>query len=821
MIRNYKVNIIIFIVAGCLNCAYTQQVSRGTAVEVAEKFISSKAVQLNLSPGNLQIRDLQTSRAGSHILYYIINYNNGGYILISADKRFYPVLAYSFEGDFNPGKVPENCRSWIQVYESQMKHVLENGGDFFQEMPALWDKFEDTATIETKSRGIIPLTSCTWAQDGYYNQMCPADPDAYNGHTPVGCVALAMAELMYYYRFPASGNGSVEYTPPYQGGEYGPQYVNFDASTYEWGDMTDICRDPNDEISQICYHAGVAIQTAYGPQTSGANIVNVPAALTGHFFYLADDYLPRSEVPEVTVWATMLMQNLDERQPVLYRSSLGWGGHVYICDGYQDSSHFHFNWGWGGAYNGYFYIDDLAPGGININADQGAVFNIYPDTSLFQYPVTGPDSSVLTTNAGSFEDGSGPFNYSPDLERSWLIKPVDNEITNIFLEFSRIETESGVDIIRVYDGDSEGAPLIATLSGIDFPASFNSSGPSFFITFESDGQTGGNGFQASYYGYHLPFCSGTGILTEPAGILDDGSRYLNYLNDTDCEWIISPYLSAVDSVARVRFYFNRFNLAQGDTVFIYDGADNLSPLLYSFHQNNAPQGFMASGGYTIFINFKTNPDDTGQGWELGWDYILPEYCADTIKFNLQEAVVSDGSGANNYIENMDCFYNIDVPNGERITVSFSEFDLEVAYDYLKFIDPDHPYLTLAMLSGHDIPDAFTFSVSELLVHFHTDDRDNFSGWTFTYTTSFAGIDEIDQGFSCSPNPVRDMLFIKINGPLSRDAVYKVYRIDGAMVLSGRLSAANQAIGLDRLTSGLYLIIIENGDEKILNKIVKF
>jgi len=36
-----------------------------------------------------------------NIVYYIINYNNGGFIIVSADERISPILAYSETSDFN------------------------------------------------------------------------------------------------------------------------------------------------------------------------------------------------------------------------------------------------------------------------------------------------------------------------------------------------------------------------------------------------------------------------------------------------------------------------------------------------------------------------------------------------------------------------------------------------------------------------------------------------------------------------------------------------------------------------------------------------
>jgi hypothetical protein len=812
--------IIIFFFLGWLSTGNAQPVTPQKAIGIAEVFYKSKAWQLQMEMGKLLINEVMIKQTGNHILYYVINYQDGGYILISADERFFPVLAYSFRGSFNLDEVPENCQTWLAVYESQIHDALVHEGPFFPAVMALWAAIENEGIKFGPSKGILPLTTCTWSQDGYYNQMCPADQEGYNGHVPVGCVALAMAQLMYYYRFPDYGNGSVEYTPGYQGGIYGLQYVDFAASTYAWDTMTDICREPNDAIARLCYHAGVAVQTYYAPQSSGANIINVPAALTDHFFYLSDSYLPRAEVPDTSDWVTLLMYNLDNRQPVLYRSSNGWGGHVYICDGYQDSTHFHFNWGWGGAYNGYFYIENLVPGGIDINASQGAIFNIFPDTAQFQYPDFGTDSTLLTGNTGSFEDGSRPYDYFPGTKRSWLINPGDAFITNILLTFSMVDTEPGADVIRIYNGDSENAPLLASLSGADFPVSFYSSGPAFLVTFQSDAQNNGNGFQASYYGYHLPFCSGNPLLTDAIGSLGDGSSYHNYQNDTDCEWVISPFLSSQDSVAQVSLVFNRFDLATGDTVILYDGADKGSPLLGKFARGDTP-GNLTSTGNMVLVNFKTDHENTAKGWDLSWNYIPPEYCHDTMHYYEAQGIISDRSGGNNYAENTDCYYVIDVSEDQIINLNFLEFELEKDYDFVKFYAAENPNLTLLKLSGHDLPGPVNFDVDKLLIHFHSDFRDNFQGWKFSYTAESSGFSEYDSKFLLSPNPVHDKLNVAFDQTCLSEAEYTLYRIDGVAVSSGRISSSPFNIDFNFLPPGVYFIVFEINGEKIQHKILKY
>lgn len=58
------------------------------------------------------------------------------------------------------------------------------------------------------------------------------------------------------------------------------------------------------------------------------------------------------------------------------------GGHSFVCDGYDNEHRFHFNWGWGGHYDGFFPLDALDPySGMGFDYDQELLFGIEPDSS--------------------------------------------------------------------------------------------------------------------------------------------------------------------------------------------------------------------------------------------------------------------------------------------------------------------------------------------------------------------------------------------------------------------------------------------------------
>ena len=57
-------------------------------------------------------------------MYYIFNFTNKGYVIVSADDGVPPVLAYSFEGNYSPDNQPPQFINWMEGYAKQIDQVI-------------------------------------------------------------------------------------------------------------------------------------------------------------------------------------------------------------------------------------------------------------------------------------------------------------------------------------------------------------------------------------------------------------------------------------------------------------------------------------------------------------------------------------------------------------------------------------------------------------------------------------------------------------------------------------------------------------------------
>jgi len=298
--------------------------------------------------------------------YYAFNFNDGGYIVLSADERYNAVLAFSALGhiDFtdnniNIGIIGELSRHERNIDYSRQKDLLSNN-----KVSTEWQ------TLKNISNGIAfkksqsfqpvvgPLTTTIWNQSGFYSESCPADSLGADGNTYCGCVPIAVSQLMRYYENPAPANGTVTYNDPI----YGTQTFDECGETFDWSSMPDQLTEHNNILADFIYNVGKSLETNYSTSYTGTYVSKVRDALA--YFFGFDHSMKSYYGTDQTSYSTVLQKEFDDGRIVFLS---GWSvdslynavtGHAWIADGYGYSDggdqYMHFNWGWGGANNGWF-----------------------------------------------------------------------------------------------------------------------------------------------------------------------------------------------------------------------------------------------------------------------------------------------------------------------------------------------------------------------------------------------------------------------------------------------------------------------------------
>ena len=375
---------------------------------------------------NKDLKLVFKSEANQTVYYYIFNADNG-FVIVAGDDQATPILGYSDEGQFSTNNMPVHFSQWLNGYTGQIQYIIENNIAASSEISTKWtnliNNISPNAPQQTNSGGATLLTT-NWDQLPYYNDKCPYDSSA-KRHTVTGCVATAMAQVMKFWNYPATGIGFHSYNDP----SYGKQSASFGGTTYQWTSMPNTINSANAAIATLMYQCGVSVNMTYGPGESDAYVLSAQSpqkncaeyALKTYFCYDRSLHgILRSDYHTDAVWIDTIEAEINAGRPVIYTGTGNGGGHCFVCDGYRSSDNYlHFNWGWNGIYNGYFAVNALNPGtggtgsgSGSYNSNEQAVIGIQPSKAFLSYNM-GLNSALSLS--GTSIQYRGSFNINTNI----------------------------------------------------------------------------------------------------------------------------------------------------------------------------------------------------------------------------------------------------------------------------------------------------------------------------------------------------------------------------------------------------------------------
>lgn len=442
--------------------ATAQDISIEQAMENAKSFSCGRHKVAAANQGSeLSLAYVPSINDNGNSEYYVFN-NKGdnGFVIVSgSSKTAETVLGYCDNGHFDYLAAPPNLKELLNAYTREIK-MLESGTKISS--PA---KANGIARAHTVRPSVAPLLGETrWGQFKPFNNMTP-------GESVTGCVATAMAQVMYYYRWPDKGTGSIEY--PWGNG-YGEMLsVDFSKSVYDWDNMLPFygggyTSQQADAVAKLMVDAGYSVCMGYSSETSMSRTAFIALAMKEYFKYdngarrvMRDNYTYEE-------WTDLLYTELKEGRPIIMegiRNTTTNAGHCFILDGYGKDDYYHINWGWAGDANGYYLLTALAPSssaegasGFGYSSNVGATIGIKPrvgDTPPYTEPqlhanqikvsVDDPASDSFTVSMFTLTNQSG-FN-----EPWTLAVDVLDENYNILNTVFSTRLDLGFDPLNSYD----------------------------------------------------------------------------------------------------------------------------------------------------------------------------------------------------------------------------------------------------------------------------------------------------------------------------------------------------------------------------------
>ena len=333
--------------------------------QVALRVLNSNGTRGNRAPRQLSALKLKMKKPKLSVY----GYDGGGFAVVSSDDRFRDVIGYS-ETEYCDSIMPCGFKWWIETANEAMEQT------------------EDQETVYSgirKSKASVePFLATKWGQGNPFNALlhCTIGGNSYEFVT--GCVATAMAQVMKYYNYPSMGTGSVSYVVTH----YLAKMEHTFGDIYDWNNMLDVYNyqewgsmsATTKAVATLMRDCGLAVEMNYGTEAigSGASSSAIAPALKEHFSYSDKTALYKRSDYNKTKWMQTIYEELSNNRPIIYlgidkndeENSMG---HAFVIHGYNSSGAVYVNWGWKGAFDGYYDIDLLNPDNCQFSEGQEMV----------------------------------------------------------------------------------------------------------------------------------------------------------------------------------------------------------------------------------------------------------------------------------------------------------------------------------------------------------------------------------------------------------------------------------------------------------------
>jgi sugar lactone lactonase YvrE len=373
-------------------------------------------LQLDRSPlgarlgGN--VRAVETFRGNDGLpLYHVVYLDPSGFVIVSGEDQAEPIVAFATQGRFDPSLKNPLGALVAKDLPVRVARARARGNNAPAALKAhgKWQLLQKSAGGGPQPLGLVnnssiddlriaPFVQTLWNQEtnnvnqAVYNYFTPPHAAGTLTNYPSGCVATALAQLMYYYKYPSVGVGTSSFQITVDGQNiYWPlRGGDGHGGPYQWSNMP---LDPSggasavqrQAIGTLTYDAGVAVKMNYTAAESSSFMSDAKAALISTFKF---NNAVMDEGTTLNVGVNligMINPNLDARLPVIFGIDNFAGGHCVLCDGYGYSLatlYHHLNMGWGGVDNAWYQLPiiDLSDTEPYLNID-ACVYNIYTNGS--------------------------------------------------------------------------------------------------------------------------------------------------------------------------------------------------------------------------------------------------------------------------------------------------------------------------------------------------------------------------------------------------------------------------------------------------------
>ena len=355
-------------------------------------------------------------------------------------------------------------------------------------------------------------------------------------------------------------------------------------------------------------------------------------------------------------------------------------------------------------------------------------------------------SVTYTACSGTIYDSGGSTgNYGNDERIFYKIQPTG--ATSVTLNFTSLNLETNYDYLYIYDGDSHNDPLLTVLNGTTLPPSITANSGKMLLEFRTDCATVASGWVANYS------CNTSSVACEmPSGLNESNMNH----NSVQLNWNTVP--SALS-----------YEISFKQTL-------DSTPTIYTSTTDSKVISGLAAGGQYIWT-VKSVCNAGVKSVANSNEFTNSSTITNIVDTNCSGTFTDTGGILGGYTNNENYTYTISPTGASSVTLSFSAFNIENNYDFIRIYDgPTTASTLLGTYTNTNTPPNITSSGGSLTIKFTSDNATMRSGWVANWTcTSSCSLPSIPT-LSLSPTTIcsGESSTLTITGNLNDAAQWNVY-----------------------------------------------
>ena len=366
------------------------------------------------------IRKVKGIKASTHIQFvrsygndtmYLFQKGTQG-IITSTDDTLPLILGECDKADFT-SELPPSLEEWLTGMDEEISTYLQSDTQI--------DLTEDTA--DTGRVSINPLIKSVWAQGSPFNNALLLE----GKNRFVGCNATAMGQLLRYYG--VEGVNGILYkrgckkTPAYTTKTLGIKVDSMPAkAVFDYSRLTQKAPTSAQSISTVSNflaYCSKAITSDYKDTGTAAVPSNVAKVLESYFKMGKVEMIFASN--GAAEFEERIYQELINGYPVILNGYNEKTGHCFLCDGYADGK-YHFNFGWGGSYDGYYMMSAINPKKSTAYNDRKNAIIVHP---VYQWGDANQDGNVDISDVVKVVNDNGSNKPESDINNDGKVNSTD------------------------------------------------------------------------------------------------------------------------------------------------------------------------------------------------------------------------------------------------------------------------------------------------------------------------------------------------------------------------------------------------------------